>query len=97
MIPISTDQSNQIDSNCFINLGRPVEQYRGVMSNLRVEGDMASAVARVYSGSAGGAGQGSLAPEVESFFVFGRLATCARLSCILSFRVHVKLYYRVVS
>jgi len=25
------------------------------------------------------------------------LATCARLSCILSFRVHVKLSYRIVS
>jgi len=25
------------------------------------------------------------------------LATCARLSCILSFRVHVKLFYRIVS
>jgi len=24
-------------------------------------------------------------------------ATCARLSCILSFRVHVKLFYRIVS
>jgi len=25
------------------------------------------------------------------------MATCARLSCILSFRVHVKLCYRIVS
>jgi len=31
------------------------------------------------------------------FCLFQFLATCARLSCILSFRVHVKLYYRIVS
>jgi len=29
--------------------------------------------------------------------LFYFLATCARLSCILSFRVHVKLFYRIVS
>ena len=29
--------------------------------------------------------------------LFQFLATCARLSCILSFRVHVKLSYRIVS
>jgi len=29
--------------------------------------------------------------------LFWFLATCARLSCILSFRVHVKLEYRIVS
>jgi len=29
--------------------------------------------------------------------LFQFLATCARLSRILSFRVHVKLFYRVVS
>jgi len=29
--------------------------------------------------------------------VFLFLAMCARLSCILSFRVHVKLFYRIVS
>jgi len=29
--------------------------------------------------------------------LFYFLATCARLSCILSFRVHVKLSYRIVS
>ena len=30
-------------------------------------------------------------------FQFLFLATCARLSCILSFRVHVKLFYPIVS
>jgi len=29
--------------------------------------------------------------------LFYLLATCARLSCILGFRVHVKLFYRIVS
>ena len=31
------------------------------------------------------------------FVLVSFLATCARLSCILSFRVHVKLAYRIVS
>ena len=39
----------------------------------------------------------TLIPSGLTSWILTCLATCARLSCILSFRVHVKLCYRIVS